>query len=400
MNFLPRLSRPRRFFSCIAAVLFGAGATMHGATAASSERADTIDSGSLWLDTDGRPIDAHGGGILRHDGAYYWYGEMKRGETELPACNASWGGTRVPFAGVSCYASTDLVHWRHLGNVLPVTAGVPELQPDRVIERPKVIFNRATQTFVMWMHVDSMDYHEARTGIAVAKSPAGPFHFVRSFRPDAGVLPDDMPGATREEFRAARAAGAAALDAWGARHDEWRIWARDFAGGQMARDMALFVDDDGAAYQFYASEENRVMHVSRLSDDYLGHAGRYRRITFDSREAPAPFKWRGRYYLFSSGCTGWDPNPTHLHSAPNLLGEWTDRGPAFAEKSSAAEVSYLSQTTFVLPLEGGALLYLADRWNKDDLAQSRYVWLPVETAGETPKLRWRQTWTLAAPQRR
>jgi len=34
------------------------------------------------------------------------------------------------------------------------------------------------------------------------------------------------------------------------------VFARDFAGGQMARDMTLFVDIDGSAYHIYASEAN------------------------------------------------------------------------------------------------------------------------------------------------
>lgn len=31
--------------------------------------------GEVWKDTDGNPINAHGGGLLYHDGTYYWYGE-------------------------------------------------------------------------------------------------------------------------------------------------------------------------------------------------------------------------------------------------------------------------------------------------------------------------------------
>lgn len=34
--------------------------------------------GERWLDTDGNPINAHGGGILYHEGTYYWYGEYKK----------------------------------------------------------------------------------------------------------------------------------------------------------------------------------------------------------------------------------------------------------------------------------------------------------------------------------
>lgn len=40
--------------------------------------------GEVWKDTDGNPINAHGGGLLYHDGTYYWYGEYKKGKTILP----------------------------------------------------------------------------------------------------------------------------------------------------------------------------------------------------------------------------------------------------------------------------------------------------------------------------
>ena len=58
--------------------------------------------GAEWRDTDGQPINAHGGGVLFHEGVYYWYGEFKQGKTYLPDCNKSWGGTRVDVVGVSC----------------------------------------------------------------------------------------------------------------------------------------------------------------------------------------------------------------------------------------------------------------------------------------------------------
>lgn len=327
-----------------------------------------------------------------HEGVYYWYGEIKTGET-TPASNANWGSSRVPMVGVSCYSSRDLIRWTDEGNVLPADGSSPELRSDRILERPKVIFNRITGQFVMWMHIDSPDYQEARTGVAASSSPRGPFRFLRALRPDAGVIPDDMPENLRHEFEVAHAAGRTAD--WGERHAEWRIWARDFADGQMARDMALFVDDDGAAYQFYASEENTVLHVSRLTDDYLQHAGRYRRITFDSREAPAPFKWKGRYYLVSSGCTGWAPNPTQIHSAAAVLGPWTGHGSFFREASSAAEVSFHSQPTFVAPIFGGGLLFMADRWNQHNLEDSRYVWLPIDLSRDIPRVDWLPGWDIA-----
>jgi hypothetical protein len=53
---------------------------------------------------------------------------------------------------------------------------------------------------------------------------------------------------------------------------------RDFEGGQMSRDMTLYVDGDGRAYQIYASEENHTLHISQLTDDAQRPAGRYVRV--------------------------------------------------------------------------------------------------------------------------
>ena len=54
--------------------------------------------GEVWLDTEGNPIQAHGGGVLHHEGVYYWYGENKSG------CQAFKQGE--PWhAGVNCYSS-------------------------------------------------------------------------------------------------------------------------------------------------------------------------------------------------------------------------------------------------------------------------------------------------------
>ena len=55
--------------------------------------------------------------------------------------------------------------------------------------------------------------------------------------------------------------------------DSLNIHKRDLEGGQMARDMNLFVDDDGKAYHIYASEENSTLQIAQLNDDYTDHNG-------------------------------------------------------------------------------------------------------------------------------
>ena len=348
------------------------------ASSTAADSTSTFHPGQVWNDTQGKPINAHGGGILFHEGVYYWYGEIKEGRTYVPACNHKWGGTRVVAGGVSGYRSTNLIDWTPLGAVLPSVADDPahDLHCDKVIERPKVIFNRSTGKFVMWLHIDSIDYKAAKSGVAVSDSPAGPFRYVAGFRPNAGVWPVNATEADK-------APGT--------------VLARDFASGQMARDMTLFVDEDGTAYHIYASEENATLHVSKLTPDYLKPSGTYARILpGKSNEAPAVFKRGGRYYLISSGCTGWAPNAARCAVADNLLGPWTELGNPCAGPGAAE--TFHCQSTFVLPVQGqqDAFVFLADRWKQWDLADSRHAWLPMrfEPSGK-PVIEWRESWDLA-----
>jgi hypothetical protein len=335
--------------------------------------------GEVWRDTDGKPINAHGGGILFQEGVYYWYGEFRSGRTFLPDCNKSWGGTRVDTVGVSCYSSTNLYDWKNEGIVLRTVPGDPrhDLHPSKVLERPKVIYNRATKRFVMWMHIDSASYAAARSGAAVSEKPTGPFKYLGSFRPDAGVWPENVAD-TEKEINGTN------------------VFARDFKNGQMARDMTLFVDDDGKAYQLYSSEENPTMHVSLLTDDYLHPAGKYRRIFIGrSMEAPSVFKRAGKYYLIASGCSAWAPNAARSAVADNIFGPWTELGNPCV--GSDADKTFHSQSTCVISVQNrdDAFIFMADRWNQWDLADSRYVWLPLEFATDgRPFLRWHQRWSL------
>ncbi|HXT11254.1 MAG TPA: glycoside hydrolase family 43 protein [Candidatus Angelobacter sp.] len=335
--------------------------------------------GEIWNDTAGQPINAHGGGILYYKGVYYWYGESKSGSTFLPESNKSWGGTRVDITGVSCYSSTNLYDWKNEGLVLRAETNSPlsDLYPSKVLERPKVIYNRSTKEFVMWMHIDTPDYAAARTGVALSEKPTGPFRYLGSFRPNAGVWPenvtdaDKIPGPTNS-------------------------LARDFKTGQMARDLTVFEDDDGQAYLFYASEDNFTMHVSLLTADYLHTTGKYDRIFINrSMEAPAVFKCDGKYYFIGSGCTGWEPNAARLAVADSIFGPWRELpNPCVGEH---ADTTFGTQSAFVLPIQGREdfFVFLADRWNQWKLPESRYVWLPLEFSSTGHfTLRWHNSWQL------
>ncbi len=324
--------------------------TANGTMAAQTDKYSHFVPGAEWLDTDGNPINAHGGGILYHNGTYYWYGEYKKGETTLPEW-ATWECYRTDVTGVSCYSSTDLMNWTFEGIVLPAVKDDEshDLHPSKVLERPKVIYNRLTGKFVMWAHVESADYSKACAGVAVADSPTGPFTYLGSFRPN----------------------------------------------NAMSRDQTVFVDDDGRAYQFASSENNATMYVNELTDDYLRPTGRYTRIFIgQSREAPAVFKHDGRYYLLTSGCSGWDPNKAELAVADSIMGTWHTIGDPCTGPD--ADKTFYAQSTYVQRVEGKRDCYIAmfDRWNKTDLENSRYVWLPISFADGKITIPWHKEWNL------
>lgn len=336
-----------KFIMAVVSVLLTAATTV-----SAQQKNDTFRPKEIWKDTEGNAINAHGGGIMYHKGTYYWYGEYKVGKTVLPSW-ATWECYRTDVTGVSCYSSKDLLNWKFEGLALKAVPDDPEsdLHPSKVIERPKVIYNAKTKKFVMWVHAESADYGMAAAGVAVSDTPEGPFEYIGSFRPN----------------------------------------------DSMSRDQTLFVDDDGTAYQFSSSENNQTLHINRLTDDYQKPDGTFvRRFIGLAREAPAVFKYKGKYYMLSSGCTGWDPNQAELAVADSIMGEWTILGNPCTGVD--ADKTFYGQSTYVIPVNAkkGEFIACFDLWKKKDLADSRYIWLPLQVDKKTGKMSipWMASWNM------
>lgn len=355
-------------------------------------------NGDIWLDTDGTEIQAHGGQVLpvkQEDGStiYYWYGEDKT------------DGYRTVDGGVRVYSSTDLYNWKSEGIALrdltdkydfeedyfkELYGDYTQEQKDRVllgindstsvIERPKVIYNEKNNNYVMWFHADgptetsTANYAAASAGVAVSDSPTGPFRYINRYR----------------------------LHYVHGGYDQSK---------GMSRDMNLFVDDDKKAYIIYSSEENYSMFISLLNDDYTGlavpdtdaAADTYDEATgkgdgFNAikclykahREAPAMFKYQGRYYLMTSGATGWGANRADyvMCEDESPLGVWKEMGdPCVTDKEICKydnSITFGTQSTNILAVDAqnGKFIYMGDRWNNkspagNDLIDPKYVWLPV-----------------------
>ena len=349
--------------------------------------------GQLWLDNNGVHINAHGGGGLFHEGVYYWFGEHK-------IAGAAGNAAHV---GVHVYSSRDLYNWRDEGVALAVSDD-PQSPITRgcILERPKVIFNAHTKKFVMWFHLEPQGagYAGSLSGVAVANNVTGPFRFLRAFRPNAGVWPENVPAEMEQPLPAEESERLGAMELVGGPrpwYPKQLLFRRDFTGGQMARDMTLFVDDDGGAYHIYASEGNGTLHISQLRDDYLSPAGKFIRVLPGRfNEAPAMLKYRGRYFLFTSDCSGWAPNPARLLAADSIFGEWQELGNPCLGPGEQITNTFNSQSSFVLPVQGkaDAFIFMADRWNSQNAIDGRYVWLPVQFQFGVPIISWRDEWDL------
>ena len=354
---------------------------------------NTFRPGQEWLDTSGKVIQAHGGQVVPSKDAtgrtiYYLYGEDR-----------SNGYLSSP--GVHAYSSYDLYNWKDEGVALKSMSDAGQFTSDpyfqnlygsytaaqkaavyrdlgtvqndpninpAILERPKVIYNEATGKWVMWLHADGPStwsnalYAKAKAGVAVSDTPFGPFRYIDSYRLHRAAANDPTNKAPNNPG--------------------------------MARDMTLFVDKDGTGYIIYSSEENQTMFISKLNAEYTDLSASpetavegvdYRRAFVGwSRESPAVFRYKDQYYVFSSGTTGWSPNPSKVGTANSILGEWSDLGDPFPSASSGN--SFNSQPTNVIPVdaENGKFIYMGDRWNGGSdwgLANAQMVWLPI-TMGE------------------
>ena len=352
---------------------------------------DSITPGEIWADNQGIHINAHGGGVMEHQGTYYWYGEHK--------IEGKLGNTAQ--VGVHCYSSNDLYNWKDEGIVLSVSDDpASPIAKGCILERPKVIYNQKNNNFVMWFHLElkGHGYDAALSGVAVSNTALGPYTFVDSFRPEAEVWPQNVEPyhflAIADTIKTAYCGGYGCLPA---HPDSLNLLGRDYMGGQMARDQNLFLDDDGTAYHIYSSEENSTLHIARLRDDYLRGNGEFIRI-FSNRymEAPAIFKRGDRYFLIASDCTGWAPNAARLAWASSIFGPWTELGNPC--RGEGADITFRSQSTFILPVTGKneAYIFMADRWTPDNPIDGRYIWLPVQFDQEgIPYLTWKDRWDLS-----
>ncbi|MEL6557467.1 MAG: family 43 glycosylhydrolase [Bacteroidota bacterium] len=189
------------------------------------------------LDINGQIVDAHDGRVIQFGEKYYWYG-TQYGNTN--------GFTKANKYVV--YSSPDMMNWQLEGNLL-------ENAPKGVYYRPHVIYNEKNKQYVLWYNWYPKLWN-GQFGVAVSKSPAGPFLIANS---DVKVSKSEIG----------------------------------------VGDLGLFVDDDQQAYVSYNSIQNHQLVVERLNEEYTASTFETSDIIAEHVEAGSMFKRAGTYYLLT-----------------------------------------------------------------------------------------------------
>jgi len=348
------------------------------------QRYNSIRPGQVWLDTEGKRIQAHGGSLMYLDGSYYWYGENKE-FTDPDKHIWHWG--------VRCYKSQDLYNWEDLGLIIPPNTDDPEssIHPSSMMDRPHIIYNQRTRKFVCWLKIMGRDARQSET-VLTADKLTGPYTIVREH-----LYPLDMS----------------------------------------AGDYDLAVAPDGKGYYFFERVHTETI-IADLTSDYTGVTGYYsthfhRGCPPYVREGTSHFYRNYKHYLVTSGTTGYMPNPSELAVADTWHGPYTVLGDPHPGDES--HTSFHSQISSVFKVPGKKDLYIAcaDCWMPhamdvpyplyeeayrkvfadestpeeraegqrvlDSLPRERtkeanYIWLPFRFEGEMGYLDWHDEWRI------
>ncbi|MHA7985544.1 chitobiase/beta-hexosaminidase C-terminal domain-containing protein [Rathayibacter sp. CAU 1779] len=295
-----------------------------------------------WYDTSGDPIQAHGGGVIKVGSWYYWIGENKSDNT-------------TKFSALSMYKSKDLTNWTFDHDVL--TASSAAALADCNIERPKIVYDTQTKTFVLWAHWEQTgNYSASHLMVATSSTVDGDYRFQRDFRPGAGYV-----------------TSADADPTYTGGDDLW---------GYGSRDFTVYQDPTSGEAYIVSTQNGTDMRVYKLidgdtdvdwQDSYVLFAGQ-------RREAPALVKVGDYYFVFTSSQSGWYPNQAMYSYTKDI----SDPNGWSALKPVGNNTTFYSQPTSIVTVQakgGTQYLYAGDHWNPETLGASTYVWLPLDFTG-------------------
>ncbi|MEU9228862.1 family 43 glycosylhydrolase [Streptomyces massasporeus] len=283
-------------------------------SARAAEPPSHLSNDTVWKDTDGNPILAQGGNVLKVGNTYYWVGQaLVAGQPKA----------------INLYSSTDLENWTFEKAILKQDGSEPYLTYPLWLGRPQLV-QRPDGTFVLVAEVDNGVRNRNQILFATSDTVDGTY---------------TPTGAPQE------------------------------VNGNTTGDHSVFVDGD-KAYLVYVGDHlrgdqkqfNQTVNVAPLTDDWTGVEPAVYTEWYAHKEAPAVLKAGGKYYLFGSGLDYWNATPTS-YRASSTLGGW-DKSVAWKQvtTSPSSGNSFGTQFEQIIPVVGQngttSYLYNGDRYSQ------------------------------------
>ena len=347
----------------------------------------TIRPGKVWLDTEGKRIQAHGGSLIYDNGKFYWYGENKEKTT---------GEDALWHWGVRCYSSEDLYNWKDEGIIIPpdLEDKTSPLYPEAMMDRPHILHNKKTGKYVAWLKIMG---EPSFFTVLEADQILGPYKMV-----NRAVNPH----------------------------------------GEMVGDFDLVADEETGKGYVLSDKPHTHVYCMDLNEKYTDAQGEYSEhfphtAPPEGREAPAHFERNGKHYIITSGTTGYFPNPSEVAIADQIHGPYTVQGDPHVGDTSKTSFGSQISSVFKHPLKKDLYIAVADRWRPDleelagekyftgefeaeiqekfkkifsdphyvlteedakDLrinsSESDYVWLPIRFDGDRVMIEWKEEWNV------
>ena len=299
-----------------------------------------------WKDVWGNRINAHSGSVYYENGFYYWYGVHK-----IPGTDERSGRTA---AGVHVYRSRDLINWNDFGITLSNRNNPKSELYERRTERPKVVYNKATDTYVMFFKM-YFTTSQAYVGVATADKPTGPFTY-------------------RNKFLAAAERGTG--------------------------DLAMYQFPNGDLYHIAVRRSDRLLVMAKMRNDYRYPATDYRELegVQKNTEGIAVFLKDGTFHLFGSGSGGWDPTVPRYFTSKSLKGPWTaQKNPlrGFNPISKlGTDKTFGGQSSFINQVRGkdNRYILMMDVHRPRNPYDSGYLQLPFSVENGKMVVRWQDSW--------
>lgn len=136
-------------------------------------------------DTRAYPYDNADEAADPQTGKWYWFGDHIPPKPESKE--------EYLQGGIFCSSTDDMINWKnegamlHFSNISDMVQGRPG---PFIAQQPRVLYNKLTDKYVMWIQIDDFNRSLGLAGVATSNHINGPYELARTFYPDGNETHD------------------------------------------------------------------------------------------------------------------------------------------------------------------------------------------------------------------